>query len=418
MGVKQLFAFLNSTPLSKSRTGVMIYWNGATYEYTVMILTKKRNIVVIDKIIVAISSFEDLIISLKDSDDVALLFEGKNIVHKKYSATDKNEKKYNIELILPNANPKDFYVQYYENEKWIFSSISRRELIDSFIADLSIKGINVNKVVFGFYEFDLLLDIMGKTKTNLAIQDRLLSFESNCLDEYGQSFDESQNIISIAEENIDSKYAGLYASLLMGMLPYSFFHKLKYPIIESVNLYQQQNINYRKSIKALKYGLSGIIFVLLVTYLFSYSLNKTNRELSMLEQSIKDRNIQLNRIADIDDQIIVFAQNEEWFNWMESHYYVDYIAKEVPDDIILTELTLHAYNETKSRELRSPVFEAGVIKIKGSSSDIHSVNEFALSMKAYKWVSNIQIIDYEFDSNQKRGFFNLYIKIKGIKNRK
>ena len=82
---------------------------------------------------------------------VSLVINGKGIIHKKVSVSDKEDFPSLLHKVFPNANPSEFYVQNTpaDNSSNAFVSIIRKNIADDIIAQFSNSGFYIVSCLMG-----------------------------------------------------------------------------------------------------------------------------------------------------------------------------------------------------------------------------------------------------------------------------
>jgi len=149
-----------------------------------------------------------------------------------------------------------------------------------------------------------------------------------------------------------------------------------------------------------------VFFILLLgNYITLSSLTSSNSSLNE-QASLSTQNT--NTLQALNEQVKKKEAELKALGWdggINKSSLIDQISALLPQEINLAEIAVNPVDHASSRTQKSFVFANRKIQVIGNSQQIISVNEWIARIKTKKWVKNIQMDSYTFDSELNTGRF-------------
>ena len=102
-------------------------------------------------------------------------------------------------------------------------------------------------------------------------------------------------------------------------------------------------------------------------------------------------------------------QNLGWDGGINKSILIDQLASLLPADVSWREVTINPIDATTSRMQKTLQFMDRKIRVIGNAQRIVPVNEWIARAKTQKWVKNIQLDSYTYNSELNTGQFTVLI---------
>jgi hypothetical protein len=372
------------------------------------VLTATGDKLVFENKLSGLRSITELSKKLSAKLPVAVNLTGRGVLTKQLGEVSEINRQ-NFSLILPNADPGDFYIQHFSSGEQSFVSLIRCTEADRWLEALRVGG------------FVPLLISLGPFVVEQIVPQ---------LNNYGEALCFNGHVVERNDQHLWTKYhyhAGsvsqfpfkadsepLHENLL---LPYSAGFQLiladrilpvaaEVPVL-TAKLTTRLGWNRLRVHFAL---LVSVIFVLLlVNYLaLSYLRDRNTALLALVSTS----NTSAADITSLNEQV----QNKEmllkdlgWDGYLNKGAYVSQLAQVMPREIMLIEMSIDPVDMAASRNNKKITFIKRQIRILGTCPVILPVNEWMARMKTYKWVKQVQMENYGFDNELGTGSFVIVI---------
>jgi len=366
----------------------------------------KGNQLDIDEKVLDMQSAEALTKHIQPKTPVALNLSGKGILNKQIEKTvEINQGNFN--KVLPNGNIDDFYIQNFISGESSFISVIRKSEADKWIGQLRELGFVPLSLSLGPFPVDSIIP-------QLNVYDNDIQFNGNIIRRDEQShwinyrYDESaltSFALKIESEGINEKLIIPYA------IAFQLILAAKLDIIQVNVSSLEKEFNNKLSNNKLKVNgfliLTVFFLLLLINFVLFSWLNSSNAKLNLQASKFAQSS---SNIQDINDQIKEkegLLQNLGWDGGINKSTLIDQVAALMPGEITLRELTVNPIDLNSSRTQKTLIFFNRRINITGASDKIIPVNEWMARIKTKKWVKNIQLESYAFNSEINTGQFTI-----------
>ena len=342
-------------------------------------------------------SIEETLNSYNKNLPIYLSIDGKGVLHK---ITESDPDKSVIELLLPNADSKDFVTQEIstnDNKKLI--SIVRKDRLDEIIDLINKVGFLVLKVSLGLGSICDLAKILENDST-IKLPYYTLHLKNQTIEGFEKNYDPSPEFsINIESEILDSEFIIPFSS--------SIHHYIENDETENnctVVNEQVENFRFRRLFQMSGWAIIVFLFVSLsINFIL---LDHYRHKNQILIFQVKNNREILSKIETLNRQIKSkedFLLNNSIQSIPLMAYYSDRLAKDVPSGIRFTRLNLFPLQKqiTSNAGLN---FLARQIIITGNTRNSNYLDFWIKSLKKLTWIKEISIKNFIDNSTEQAGF--------------
>lgn len=320
---------------------------------------------------------------------------GNGVINKQVANTSSYREK-----VLFNSKPSSFYWEEYFQNKDIFLSVARKELIDNTIKSFEtakFKIVQINIGSFGLHIFKNIstLDLFSNTQ-------QVFIENGEIKDAVSKNIDDTKNV-TIGDEEISSKFLLSYASIANYIFPSSDFKKIE------INTNRKEDYLYAKATQ--KIGIPFVIglFAFMVVGYFTNSL--LNDRIS----NLTSQNTELIKLSNLVD---VKRKDKKHKEEILNHsgiadtkflsFYAWKLISVLPDNIVLEELNIFPLKR-KIEKQKQVSFKNNIITIEGSVNNNENLSTWIKEIKNYSWIESAEVKDFKKERYTNR--FELQILI-------
>jgi Tfp pilus assembly protein PilN len=367
-----------------------------------VVLKKKGQQLVVDKMVQDISDLDLLADHLSKNIPLAVAFTGKGILHRRVASDPAGDPKLLLSKVLPNASAKEFYLQIVpaaQDEQYI--SVFRKSAVDEMLVRLN----QFSLVACSFGPFAVInsLALLGDVKDKLQFGNHTLHLQDNLPEEVQFTESSSERIsFTIGGQNIGAELLVAFSAAFQQLLPPGQNAAVQ---VESLNSAKEEFLQRKLFLTGGKFLLVIILLLLLGNYFsFSHYWSEKNN----LDAKLQTDGGALAGLRELEKQVEVkrsFLEQAGLLRSSSPSYYADQLAAELPDEISLTRMNLAP--RLKLSEEDSIAFKPGHIEIDGSCSQSVVLNTWLQSLKTKKWIKSAILQSYVQDKNMKQGEFEI-----------
>jgi len=382
--------------------------NDGTLAVAACLITVQDNKLDIAKKIPGLSTLGELKTQLPPKIYIALNLSGKGILHKRIDKVNEVNQN-NFNLILPNGNPADFYIQHFISGDHSFVSVIRRVDADKWISEIETLGFIPLMLCLGPFPVQNIV-------SQLNVYDQEIIFNGNIIHRDEQSnwasyrYEDSalspfalKVELEIIHETLVVPYAAAFQLILASQL--DPIHA-EVPALETV--FNQKLADNKLKVQG--FMVLAVLFTLLLInfVLFSW-LGSSNAELSAQASKTAQSTTDIQGISDTIKQKEGLLHILGWEEGISKSALVDQVAAMLPPELSWKEVAIDPVDLNTTRAQKSLTFYNRVIRIVGNSEKIIPVNEWIARVKTKKWVKNIQLDSYAYNSELNTGQFTITI---------
>jgi hypothetical protein len=353
----------------------------------------------------SVSGIDSLIKHIPSGSTVCLSINGKGIIHKRFKASE-TDKDALLNLILPNADKKEFYLQHCESgDEYVFASVLRKEILDHLLAAFQKQNYLTVIAIPGPFSF-ITLSSLFQFPQYLKLNNYLIEFKQNYIEAIFPD-NNNENITNPTFRFMDDSFTAeqllCCSNVLLHITQPVSFTSISNDLITR----NREDSTYKRSFK--KIGTVALaMFLILLTVNFmvfdSYSkkYNRMNAKYSehILTGQLMDS---LDRSIKEKEQ---FIQENGILSHSEFSYRIDRLMIVMPQSILLNSLAANPVLKRVKKE-NEIQYDKSKITIKGIVQSTTDLGLWIQMIKKEKWIKELRIADYKFDDRKQTGFFEL-----------
>ncbi|MCF2875144.1 MULTISPECIES: hypothetical protein [unclassified Tenacibaculum] len=328
---------------------------------------------------------EEVLTSFKTQKHSYLVINNQQVLSKKVNIVDEDERLV-VRNTFPNIVLGDFYYEMYSNKESTFIAICRKNYVDELIKKYQ----------------KLKISIVGFSLGNLSVQQLLPFYErslytSNAYVAINNKRVEEISKLEVKEETYsinDLSIANNEVLGLAGVLSVFFDKSIFQKGLEEQNSRLLKSFTSKKLFDiSLKVGLGFLFIVLLINFLLFSSYNSKVNELNeyvVLNKTQKEFLLRLKKEIAQKEKVVKSLETASLSNVSR---YLDIIAKEIPNTILLKELKYQPIKSQVKKDKPILADEKNIL-IKGITKSNEDFLRLVSSLKKNDWVENITIIKY------------------------
>jgi hypothetical protein len=376
----------------------------------ITVATRKNNIITSDKIS-GVQAIAQLPKQLSTANPLCVVFNGKGILVKKLT-TEQTENP--VSVLLPNANPADFYYELFPCGDFVVAAIARKELIEKYYSQLKAAGYRVLQVSLGFSVLQNILPFLNieNGKPIVTTSFILNAGGSKNISDFSLSENITTDKFQMTEYAIGDQYI-LSAHLLsfaagVGLLTSDLKQS---PAIDSAQLvYERTEFRFYKLFRAAGMFVLGFVFlVLLINFLIYNHYFSKNKELQATQSFSRSRLQEASALLENTHRKDLFLRKSGWTKPARISFYADRIASLTPSNTLLTTMTIHPV-KTNTTGLTPVInFKTDTIQVAGTCDNPVEINQFINNLKIIQDFKEVSLKNYTYKKEQDAATFSIEI---------
>ncbi len=384
-----------------------IYIAENNWEFQLVNVKKVKNSVQFDSIR-SVASTTELFQLIKSKTQVSLVVTGRGIINRKVAVQNNDDKEKIIQKIFPDAQVNDFVTQIFDiNDNLKLVSIARIDIIENLIALFSKNKIPVVDVNIGPFGINNIIPLLNNVDSVICN-----SFKLKIKDNVIYDFEITENIEDIkylvSDAPISSKSLIAFASGINYLVNFKESNSSEIILIN-----ENKKEHYYANL--FKYGgwamLIFFFVLLLINFLLFENYNKKFQKISL---KVSEYNYLLTKYDTLNNDLKSkkkFLEESGLLNNIKLSFFADRVVSDLPKNIKLTELNIFPLKE-KQQKMKEAEFIRNTIYIKGLSQNGTFLNDWVKILKTYKWIAEVNIVDFIQENFATPALFNIEIKIK------
>lgn len=376
-----------------------------------VLLKRKGNDVEVIKREGDIREAEKLLSHLPQDVPLVLTFNGKGIIHRMVKQADIKPDADLLRLVLPNAKRQDFYVQQVAQQNLPIISVIRKDRLQEMMKPFAVLENRVLAISLGPFSIAPFLSALRKENIE-AVQLAYHQIQVEAEEIVAYNWLEQENtgrIIRIGNEEMNERFVVAFslAFLTISEIPLAALDVEAYAGRMTEKRAQNQ---FKRFATAL--GLFVLLILLINTYFFLHYTEKVENtpvtDAGLLGKEIS----QLKEVLAGQEQLVEVISYVNRPDQEPLSYLADQIGQSVPKEILLDELTFFPQDEGETRKNRKPVYQAGLLTLKGSTANISALNHWVKAVSMMGFSGEVSLVTYSYDEKLERGVFTLKISLK------
>lgn len=407
---KAIYKFFGSFLRPSEAIGIDFIWeDGKMKQILVVCIKRKKEEILIVESIQFETEQEFLTYDLPKNIPIGLSFNGSNVLHKNLLIKDTETEPQIINRIIPDASIKDFYLQRQlpSPDGKVLVSITRNNSINSWVEKIRSKGGLITNIILGPFSLETLrvLSDANEEEWHCRTVANSLGFFKNKIVSIEAAGEGNEYEIKSLFPELSSDYAVASSLAIETLLNQERMH---IPELSQARSDFQQN---KKITFAAIFGLTFIFVILLVN---AFIFTQLRQEAGELQVNIKLKEKQASHLEvlrnKIQEQVKLFASSG-LLETSRTSFYASAITDDIPSAILLSGLNIQPLQMKQVGSKQIPAFVNKQIIVIGNCKDGAVLNEWIHQLQKYKWVKNVSLNSYQFQSDKKTGKFNLQIDI-------
>ena len=391
--------------------GLEVYVNKEQHkEYRLVHICKKNGNLIPDVFFTS-ASIEDLLAQIPESSAVALVWNGKGVIHRAFTSKETSTAEI-AKTLFPDIKADEFLCQQTKTASGGILSLIRKELLNELLQQFEQKKICVVAFSVGPFTASSLLQLVHQFSKDIRYDYyHIHTNDQGDIIQYEILPEKHSASITIADEHIEGSYLNAFAAVCLYLLIPQ--EQAEYPKIED-ELISIQLKKYKDTILKKRGGLvflSVILVILLINFFVFSNLRKANGicqdQLAVSQSQLK----QLDSLENFIKTKKTFLEKAGWIEKVIVSKECDEIAQTVPAEIRLTELTIHPVNIAESRNAKETIFSNKKIIIRGVTKKVTALNDWLKIVGQRASIKDLHMEEYHFDTQTQEGQFKLEGKI-------
>lgn len=335
---------------------------------------------------------------------ISMVFSGKGVIHKNISVTAEGANAAGLfREAFPSIEPNDFFVQSYLDESQSCLSIVRKEIVEGLLENFKRAGLDVYQFSLGGLAVLNVLPQLNMYGDQVQFDGHQLSLLNKNFVSYNYRSDiVSVFPIKVGEEPLNEDVLLAYSAAFQLIL-----HEKISPVIAQVELVNLRFDYFLKSSqwkKTATFFLFGLFVLLLLSFMLYSHYNQINEKLlrEVGAQTASEEQMELLR-QNIARQEKLLKQ----LNWNGGYNYgflVYEVGSTIPSSLTLLSVTMNDFRTEQEKNER-----LSNIRIKGSTANLTSVNNWIFLLREKPWVKSAKLLKFQEVQDSERYQFEIII---------
>jgi Tfp pilus assembly protein PilN len=339
---------------------------------------------------------------------IALNLNGKGILYRQIDKTDDIHAG-NFNKILPSADFDDFYIQHIVSGELSFVTVIRKTEADRWIQQFNNSGFVPLSLSLGPFTVQNIIPQLNTYDNELIFNGHQLQRDDQ-LHWINYSYDEtfSSRFVIKIETTIISEKLLLPYSVAFQLVLAEHLDEIKAEVPSLDTALQNKLANNKLKVKGFIF-LTALFVLLLINFLVFSSLDTANARLTEQVSRSAQSTTDVEQLKQQAGQKEALLNTLGWEGNIDKSVLIDQLASLLPGEIIWKEVALNPVDLAASNIQKTIVFYSRKIRIVGTSEKIIPVNEWMARIRTRKWVKNVQLDNYTFNSELNTGQFSIII---------
>ncbi len=391
--------------------GIEICFLDNRQELNCCICEKKGNKVSITDSKTNLASLEEISTALPKGLPVALVFNGKSIIHKKISVGEQETTSSAFQKVFPTGNEREFYTQLYKGLAGQgFASVIRKDKADEWVEKIEALGYKVIDFFIGPFAIENSLALQGVRSSVYTYEwaQHRIETEDGKIKEY--QFQNDKNVdatLNLEGFSVVSAALNSFCVALHYFLPVANISHSNDPVIFKYDEYR----NSRAFTRLLRTSAGVILGICMANFLVFSSYfdkqKKLDNELAVHEGAITAHE-KLSKDLQSKKE---FLERSGLALSSKTSYFTDRLLYDLPEDLNLTYLAVYPL---KNRIEKDSVieFDSKKIMVRGLCDKSILLNNWINLLKTKEFIQDVVLDNFEQESEKESGKFNLTLKLK------
>ena len=368
--------------------------NGRDYFALLVLENRKGELEVIAEHLT--ETLEDLQQFLEKKNPLLLTINTSKVLKKQFITESNNNPELLLANIFPNLELDNFYYQLLTSRSQSVVSISKKDHIDRYLAQLGKIGIKPLKIALGISN---ILILEGFAKGTLMGSSFKVVLSETLFETYKNVSENNETTIWL--NGITFKNWSLlgFAQILAFLQQQSQSSNLA-----NLNLNLSNEFKNRKwFVFGVKFGLGFLLLLLFVNFLVFNHFHEKNKELTTATMNTQNLDSILNQLQkrilnkELRLHSILNSKNSK------TSYYLDELGKLVPKSVYLKNMQYQPLMKPIRDDKAIDLID-NIIQISGTTEENNQFTLWFDNLEIQEWVNSVEIMDYEYLSNSSANF--------------
>lgn len=358
-----------------------------------------------------VGEVEDNISELKilvKTTPVYLVLDGKGVLLKNIVA---EPDKPLIKQIIPSAIEEEFITDVYAGNNSLHVAIARKDLVDEVTDQFKQAGLNVICLSLGPYRIANIIRYFGELPEVVLFENNLIEYDKQNhvikrFERTDKNDKNDKNSFIIDSKEVESSFLPALSVALEYFLEDG--QECEHPESKEQKKEFQSKILFQRA----GLGFLMLILVVLLANMFIY-MHYNDKKQQLDNQLTGNKNI-LNTLDTLKREVEwkeKFMKESGILKETKMAFYADRIAETVPGEITLDKLEIHPVT-SKIRNNKEISLKPNVILLDGLTKSSLKLNDWVHKIRQLKWVDNVEILNYNQNTELNMGAFSVELNIK------
>ncbi len=339
---------------------------------------------------------------------IHISIDGKGIINRQINKIDSMKNEEIIHNIFPNASLKEFYLQKFNSQDFIYASLIRKSQANKLINKLIEGGIYPLSLTLGPFEVNTVLEFIHDIPEFVFTSNHKLRHEKGALNNFSRVEEAIDSIAyDISADEIENEYIWAFSCAINHYKGRGYI-EIEIPLLEhSSKEFKNKKIYQKLGVAILVFFLG----ILLMNFFVYSSIQETNANL----YSVYNQNEAISQdLEDLKNELEIREQMVDNLGLMTPSrfaFYCDQVSYHLPNRIGLNKLEINPLLRNLE-EGEEPLFDYGLIYLSGYTSNSKILNDYIKKLRNLSWVKDINLHDFSQSFELKEANFTLQIEIK------
>lgn len=346
------------------------------------------------------SSLLELVSKNKNEYPILLNFEGNPIVSK-YTVYQEGY----LKKILFRANIHDFYIYEMIEDKKVYVSYTRKNMIDPILEDFANADFQVIRYTIGPFILKNILPYIGNDVSAIYTSYNKLTLSRKKITSFQSNSTQKKETYTLLNESISNNHITALSLFIEEKT------KATYILGSEITIKKNKEDHYYK--KIFKKGGAISIIIIISSLLIGHNLRNRKTEIFYEKQSeityLQQSQATINKLTEDKKNKEYILTNSGFNKNTIFTSYISGITNSIPPEITLNSLEMQPL-EKKVKPDEKVKLNFNTIKISGISNDDTTVDKWIDQLKKMPWIKRLEVTDYKRDKLL-NGKFEITIEI-------
>jgi Tfp pilus assembly protein PilN len=374
-------------------------------------IARKKKEIEIETVNETVNSIDNLPADEAGKLPLCISIDGKGILHKLLEIETDTEDAQLVGKMLPNAHPKDFYLQRIalsNGKTWV--SMARKTVVDDMLNQLAAKGWFPHDIILGNFALVTAAAALESESTELTFHDEesTVLVQNNELTALKAKADEQP----MTEHALGEKKVSTAGLVAMGNAIQYYLSDPRIARPSPDMITEKTNAFFHKRL-FVQMGWAALAFFMLTLLISFLTFDHYSKKYQEVASEVRQHEAMFTQLQQLKEEFKLkqhFIAQSGFVNASHISYYADQIALTLPKSIKLEQLTINPPAKRK-KENEALSFQFNEINVTGFTHENLDLNSWIKQLKAQDWVKEIVIVNLLQGKSKNGGTFTFRIKV-------